>query len=484
MSRAARSRRVCAHVFSGAAINVSTYSWPFPSFITYRSAFVLEIKMSVSIFEWLYNATRSPTLDWKLILVASSLFDFSFKTYLDFRQYRVQCKANPPAEAVDEKLVTDESFKRSQEYSRTKLVFGVFSRIVEQAVNLAVIKYDILPKVWHYWVGATSTKSWAGEKVYGILTMLTFSAFSSLSGLPLDYYSTFVIEEKFGFNKSTVALWVKDLLKSYVLALALLPPVVSAILAIIELFGNKFVPYLMLFTLVISLVATVLFPTVLDPWFNKYESLEEGELRSAIEALAASLKFPLGRIYVVDGSTRSSHSNAYFIGFPWYKQIVIYDTLIKEQTTDEIVAVLAHELGHWKRNHMTVLLSMSMFMALMNYVPLTLFLGNSAFFESLGFSLGETPITIALLVYMDTLAPMTSILQFVQNYVTRTCEYDADRFAVSHGKGSDLRRALIALNKSNLSSVDADKLYSTFHHSHPIITERLRAIKQVAKKSD
>lgn len=440
--------------------------------------------MIPSFFEWIYDATRSPTLDWKLILVASSLFDFCFKTYLDMRQYHVQCKETPPLEAVEEKLVTIDSFKQSQEYSRAKLVFGIISRIVEQTINLAIIKYDILPKVWHYWVSATSAKSWIGEKICGILTILTFSAVSSLSGLPLDYYSRFVIEEKFGFNKSTVALWVKDLLKSYVLALALLPPVVAAMLAIIEYFGNKFVPYLMLFTLVISLVANILFPTVLDPWFNKYESLEEGELRTAIEALAASLNFPLGRIYVVDGSTRSSHSNAYFIGFPWYKQIVIYDTLIKDQTTDEIVAVLAHELGHWKRNHMTVLLSMSMGMALMNYIPLTLFLGNIPFFKALGFASGETPITVALLIYIDALAPMTAILQFIQNYVTRLCEYDADRFAVSRGKGSDLRKALIALNKSNLSTVDADKLYSTFHHSHPIIIERLRAINHVAKKTE
>lgn len=198
--------------------------------------------------------------------------------------------------------------------------------------------------------------SWLqGEIGHTLVFFFAFNLVTTVLSLPLSYYNTFVLEEKFGFNKQTLKLWITDMLKGQALGIALGGPLLAAFLKIIQKTGNQFFYYLWLFSIVVQVFAITIYPIVILPMFNKLSPLEAGPIKTGVEKLASNLKFPLDHIYSIDGSKRSAHSNAYFFGFPWKKHIVIYDTLIEKSEPEEVVAVLSHELGHWKLGHTTKL---------------------------------------------------------------------------------------------------------------------------------
>jgi len=195
----------------------------------------------------------------------------------------------------------------------------------------------------------------SGEISHTLIFFFVFNFITTILSLPISYYSTFVLEEKFGFNKQTLKLWVTDLVKSQALMVALGAPILSAFLAIVQKTGSNFFYYLWLFGAGVQVFAITIYPILILPMFNKLSPLEPGALKTGVEGLAKRLKFPLNELYVIDGSKRSAHSNAYFYGLPWKKHIVIYDTLIEKSETEEVVAVLSHELGHWSLGHTTKL---------------------------------------------------------------------------------------------------------------------------------
>lgn len=194
-----------------------------------------------------------------------------------------------------------------------------------------------------------------GEISHTLAFVFTFNVISTVLSLPTSYYSTFVVEEKFGFNKQTLKLWVTDMLKGQLLGIVLGTPIISAILKIVQKTGTSFFYYLWVFGIFVQLFAISIYPIAILPLFNKLTPLEPGKLKTGVEDLARKLNFPLKELHVIDGSKRSAHSNAYFYGLPWKKHIVIYDTLIEKSEPEEVVAVLGHELGHWSLNHTTKL---------------------------------------------------------------------------------------------------------------------------------
>ena len=200
-----------------------------------------------------------------------------------------------------------------------------------------------------------SPAGYSGEIVHTLIFFFTFNLITTVINLPISYYSTFVLEEKFGFNKQTLKLWITDMLKGQALMAAFGIPLLSGFLAIIQKTGNQFFFYLWLFSVGVQVAGITIYPILILPLFNKLAPLEEGPLKTSVEALARRLQFPLKELYVIDGSKRSAHSNAYFYGLPWKKHIVIYDTLIEKSETEEVVAVLSHELGHWSLGHTTKL---------------------------------------------------------------------------------------------------------------------------------
>lgn len=232
------------------------------------------------------------------------------------------------------------------------------SGLYGQLTNLGFVYFDVLPKLWNLtgnWLMRLAPIGYRGEITHSIVFVLSFMVVSSLLSLPTSIYQTFVLEEKFGFNKQTPRLFVTDILKGQALAFVLAPPILAGFLSIIQRTGNGFFFYLWAFGAGLQVFMITIYPIAILPLFNKLSPLEPGALKTGVENLAKRLEFPLSKLYVIDGSKRSAHSNAYFYGLPWSKHIVIYDTLITKSETEEVVAVLAHELGHWSLGHTTKL---------------------------------------------------------------------------------------------------------------------------------
>ncbi|CAK9441078.1 uncharacterized protein LODBEIA_P49470 [Lodderomyces beijingensis] len=427
----------------------------------------------------------NPKINWKQVIIGFTVGQYVFETYLEYRQYQVLKNKAPPASIKAE--VKQETFDKSQKYSRSKAKFSMFSSTVGLLENLAIYQFNLLPKLWGWSdsimraAGFLLPKLMGGVITQSIIFVFTSQILSTIVGLPLSYYSHFVLEEKYGFNKQTVAIWVSDKLKSIALSIVLGSPVLAGFLKIIDYFGDSFIFYLMGFLLVIMLIAMTIVPTLIMPLFNKFTPLEDGELKTAIENLASSQKFPLKKLQVIDGSKRSSHSNAYFTGLPWSKQIVLFDTLIEHNTTEETVAVLAHEIGHWKLNHIPKMIVMQQLHLFLIFSLFGAFMHNRSLLHSFGFY-KEQPILISFMLFSDILQPLECILTFAQNLLSRKHEYDADKFAFDCGYSEELSRSLIKLSNKNLSSMNADWLYSSFHYSHPILPERLSALGYVSRE--
>lgn len=259
--------------------------------------------------------------------------------------------------------------------------------------------------------------------------MYLFGLIELVLGLPFAYYSHFVLEEKFGFNKMTIKLWITDMLKGQALLIALGAPIGSAFLSIVKRTGDSFFYYLWVFMFVVQIVGITIYPVFIVPLFNKLEPLKPGKLKESVEALAAKLKFPLSELQVIDGSKRSAHSNAYFTGLPWIgkKKIVIYDTLLEKSSEKEVEAVLAHELGHWKRNHTSRLLVIGQAHLFYVFALFSVFIHNRSLYADFGF-LNERPVLIGFLLFNDILSPTDSIVKLLLNIWTRSMEFEAGMF--------------------------------------------------------
>lgn len=354
------------------------------------------------------------------------------------------------------------------------------------------------------------TQMQSNEIVQSIVFTFITSVVSTLLGLPFSIYSTFVIEERHGFNKQTAAFYTKDTIKKFVVNFVISTPIVATIVYIVRSGGPNFFIYLWLFCFVVLLILTA-FHGEIAALFDKFTQLPAGELRDEIQKLADSLNFPLKQLYVVEGSARSSHSNAYFFGFFNRKRVVLYDTLIegyeketgkttgdvKEQEADEktketkldekkkknlgcnrdeILAVLAHELGHWSLNHMIkniIFAEVNLFFMFMIFSFLH---QDSTLFSAFGFK-DEKPVLVGLfLVISYILAPYNEIQSFVNICLSRRYEFQADAFAKKLGRATWLKSALIKLQKDNLGFPVYDNLYSSFKHSHPPLLERIDAL--------
>ena len=283
-----------------------------------------------------------------------------FENFLSLRQYSVLQQKKPPQ--VLQGAINQDVFDKSQAYGRAKSKFGFVSGLYGMMQSMGVVYYDVLPKLWDltgFWLARYGSANYTGEIAHSLLFLFTYNIVSTVLNLPVSYYSTFVLEEKFGFNKQTLRLWIMDMLKGQALTVVLGVPFLSGFLAIIQKTGNTFFYYLWIFSVAVTVFMITIYPIAILPLFNKLSPLEEGPLKTGVEALAKRLNFPLSELYVIDGSKRSSHSNAYFFGLPWKKHIVIYDTLIEKSETEEVVAVLGHELGHWSLGHTTKLFGIS-----------------------------------------------------------------------------------------------------------------------------
>lgn len=308
----------------------------------------------------------------------------------------------------------------------------------------------------------------------GTILLLCIMLLMSLLDIPLSAWNTFVLEERFGFNRETPARFAKDQLLNFTLMILLGGPITWVILWLMQASGSLWWLYAWAAWMSFTLLMTWAFPAFIAPLFNKFEPLEEGELRSMLSSLLKRCGFEDNGMFVMDGSKRSSHGNAYFTGFGKNKRIVFFDTLLTQLTPRETEAVLAHELGHFKRKH---ILKRLLSMAVLTLIGFTLlgWLKEQQWFY-LGLGVKQASDALALMLFVIATPVFTFLFQPVAAWFSRKHEFEADDFAVKQSSGNDLISALVKLYRDNANTLTPDPLYSAFHHSHPPAPVRIANI--------
>eukprot|EP00537_Pseudo-nitzschia_pungens_P003359 CAMPEP_0172366154 /NCGR_PEP_ID=MMETSP1060-20121228/13757_1 /TAXON_ID=37318 /ORGANISM="Pseudo-nitzschia pungens, Strain cf. cingulata" /LENGTH=509 /DNA_ID=CAMNT_0013089881 /DNA_START=170 /DNA_END=1699 /DNA_ORIENTATION=+ len=379
-------------------------------------------------------------------------------------------------------------FKSSQAYGLDKINFGMIAGTYETFESVAILLLGITPFLWDQSVrlGETYLGIKSDEEIKLTLVFLLLQTLvDTVKSLPFEIYKTFKIEKKHGFNKQTYGLFFSDKVKGLILTCVIAGPFVALLMKIIKMGGEHFYIYMWAFMFFFSVFMMTIVPVVIMPLFNKYEPLEDGSLKTRIHELAGQISYPLKKLFVMDGSKRSSHSNAFMFGFGSNKRIVLFDTLLDQVSHNEILAILGHELGHWKLGD-----------TLTNFAVTQVYFGVAFYFFSqcyaskdlyaaFGFdsTTSDVPTIIALLLFFQTLwAPVDKVLSFVLTIFSRQCEFAADRFSVDLDMSQDLQSGLCKIHLENLGAMCPDSLYSTYHYSHPPLVERLSAMMALEKK--
>lgn len=367
-------------------------------------------------------------------------------------------------------LYDPETYRRSQEYTRVRTRFSLFL----SSLRLAGLLVFWLAGGFAY-LDELVRRAGFGPVATGVLYIGVLALAMAIFGLPARYYSTFVIEERFGFNRTTRRTFWTDTLKSLLLALILGGPILFAILAFFQKAGSLAWLYCWGIATVYSLVVQYVAPLWIMPLFNKFDPLEEGELRERILAYARTVRFPLRELFVMDGSRRSAKANAFFTGFGKNKRIALFDTLVRGYGIDEVVAVLAHEIGHYKKKHVPQRLLAGIAHTGVLFALLGFFLGQEQLYAA--FRVSPSSLHAGLVFFGFLYAPVEIVLSLAMNAWSRRQEYEADRFAAETTKrGADLASALRKLSVKNLSNLTPHPLYVALHHSHPPLLKRIEAL--------
>ncbi len=315
----------------------------------------------------------------------------------------------------------------------------------------------------------------------GVIVFLLFGFVSFLLGLPQSLYSTFVLEEKFGFNKTTFKTFILDTVKSSALGLLLGVPLLYALLAIMNFLGTYWWFYAWAFLTFVQFLLMWAYPRFLAPIFNKFTPLEDGEVKEKIENLMKRTGFESKGLFVMDASKRSSHGNAYFTGLGKNKRIVFFDNLIKTLTSSEVEAVMAHELGHFKKRHIVKMLVKGVFSSFLGLYILGLLSTWPPFFQ--GHGVETVSPYMALLLFSLVLGNYTFLLTPLNSWMSRKYEFEADTFAHENSNGENLISALVKMYKDNASTLTPDPIYSAFYHSHPPALIRVEFLKKLMEKN-
>ncbi len=309
------------------------------------------------------------------------------------------------------------------------------------------------------------------EIIRGALVICTAMLVSSFIDIPFDYYKTFTIDERFGFNKMTPAMFMSDLLKHSLVGLALGAPILFAALWLMQGAGEYWWFYLWVVWSVFNIVMLAVYPTFIAPLFNKFTTLADETLKVRIEALLTKCGFKSQGLFVMDGSTRSGHGNAYFTGFGSSKRVVFFDTLLSRLNTEEIEAVLAHELGHFKHHHVIKRIAMLFFMSFVGLALLGWLMNQAWFYNGLGVT--EMSNHMALILFLLVSPVFLFLLRPLMASYSRKNEFEADDYAAKHADANRLVEALVKLYRDNASTLTPDPLHSAFYDSHPPASIRI-----------
>ncbi|KOY52609.1 Peptidase family M48 [Polaribacter dokdonensis DSW-5] len=371
---------------------------------------------------------------------------------------------------IPEKLADvydEEEYQKSQEYKKTNAQFSNITSTFSIVLTISFFFLDGFKYVDHFARSFTNHPILVALIFFGVILIG-----SDILTTPFEYYKTFVIEEKFGFNKSTKKTFWLDKLKGWVMSIVLGGVILSLIIWFYEFTGPSFWIYAWALVAVFSLFMNMFYAKLIVPLFNKQTPLADGELKFAIEEYAKKVGFTLNNIFVIDGSKRSTKANAYFSGFGSQKRITLFDTLINDLETEEIVAVLAHEVGHYKKKHIIFNLVSSILLTGLTLYILSLFVNSPILSESLGVKIPS--FHIGLIAFGILYSPISEITSLFMNFMSRKFEYQADDYAKNTFKAKPLITSLKKLSKNSLSNLTPHPAYVFMHYSHPTLLERVK----------
>jgi STE24 endopeptidase len=361
-------------------------------------------------------------------------------------------------------------YEKSQAYKITNYKFGIWTSSFSVVLTLAFLFLDGFEYVDTYARTLSDSQIVIALVFFGIIMIG-----SDLLSLPFSYYKTFVIEERFGFNKTTVKTFVLDKLKGWLMLAILGGGILAFIIWFYQETGEQFWLYAWAVITVFTVFMNMFYARLIVPLFNKQTPLEVGELREKISNYANTVGFNLSKIFVIDGSKRSTKANAYFSGFGSEKRVTLYDTLINDLNDEEIVAVLAHEVGHYKRKHIIFNLTASILLTGFTLYILSIFINNPLLSQAIGL---ETPsFHVGLIAFGLLYAPISEITGLLMNYLSRKFEYQADDYAKNTYKPEPLIGALKKLSKNSLSNLTPHPAYVFMHYSHPTLLQRFRNLR-------
>jgi len=411
-----------------------------------------------------------------IIFLAALLLAFCARMWLATRHIHHILAHRDSVPANFSTQISLEAHQKAADYTCAKTRLSYVSTSMETLLLLIFTLGGGLTALGIFWSNALSD-SLAGGMALIISTLLLMS----VTEIPIGYYRTFVIEQKFGFNKMTLRMFFADLVKRTVLGLLFGIPLLLGVLWLMEKMGSDWWFFAWLAWMGFNLVVLAIYPAWIAPLFNKFTPLEDAPLRARIEQLMRKCGFKSSGLFVMDGSRRSNHGNAYFTGFGKTKRIVFFDTLLSRLDVSEIEAVLAHELGHFKRRHVIKRIAWSFAMSLVFLWVLGYLMQQGWFYQGLGVSVSSVPSTaMALLLFFLVMPAFTFLFQPMASLYSRKHEFEADEYAASNASAADLIRALVKLYQDNAATLTPDPLHSAFYDSHPPAAMRIARLRNLA----
>ena len=394
-------------------------------------------------------------------------------------QHHVRRHANE-VPSVFRGIIDDTTYRRSVDYTTAKSRFGDIVNLFDAVLLIAVVFSAVLPWAFGKFVASVGTSTLA---MAGFLFLIGVTL--SIPGLPFAWYAQFKIEQRFGFNTTSINTWIVDRIKGLLLAILVGYPLLVLVLKLIEWAGTNWWVWAAAVVIVFQLLLLLIAPAIIMPLFNKFTPLPEGGLRERLFALALRTHFSTRNIEVMDGSKRSSHSNAFFTGLGRFRKIVLFDTLVAQLTETEVESVLAHEIGHYKKHHVLKLLGVSLVGTVMAFAAIAWLARQQWFYDAFGFEhqtgFAAPNVVPAMLLFALLAGTITYWVSPLIHIWSRHFEYEADAFAAATmGETQSLIQALRKLSEKNLSNLLPHPLYSGFYYSHPTLLERERALEIAA----
>ena len=400
-------------------------------------------------------------------ILAIIIFDFALERFLDYLN-STRWSSKIPKELIG--IYDEEKYSKSQLYEKTNSRFSQLTSSFSFVIILIMLFFNGFA-----FVDSIARTFSTNETLISILFFGIIMLASDILNIPFSIYDTFVIEQKFGFNKTTVKTFVFDKIKSWLLMIILGGGILWLIIWFYNISPQNFWLYAWILVASFSIFMVMFYSSLIVPMFNKQTPLEDGELKDAISNFSQKVGFKLDNIFVINGSKRSTKANAYFSGLGAKKRIVLYDTLINDLSTNEIVAVLAHEIGHYKKKHTLYSIAISIIQTGITLYILSLFINNLSLSQALGVE--KVSFHIGIIAFGLLYSPISTVIGLLMNIFSRKNEFEADNYASEHFEGKYLINCLKKLSVKNLSNLNPHPLYVFFNYSHPTLLKRIENIK-------